>query len=33
VVRDLDDAGQPIAVGSRLTVALSRKEPALFRVP
>lgn len=33
VVRDLDDAGQPIAVGSRLTVALSRKEPAVFRVP
>lgn len=33
VVRDLDDAGRPIAVGSRLTVQLSRNEPKVFRVP
>lgn len=33
IVRDLDDDGVPIAVGSRLTVALSRKQPTVFRVP
>jgi hypothetical protein len=33
IVRDLDDAGKPIAVGSRLTVLLSRNEPKAFRLP
>ena len=33
IVRDLDDAGRPIAIGSRLTVQLSRSEPGVFRVP
>ena len=33
IVRERDDAGQPIAVGSRLTVQLSRNEPKVFRVP
>lgn len=33
IVRERDDAGQPIAVGSRLTVQLSRSESKVFRVP
>lgn len=33
IVRDLDDAGQPVAIGSRITVQLSRNEPKVFRVP
>lgn len=33
IVRERDDAGQPITVGSRLTVQLSRNEPKVFRVP
>ena len=33
IVRDLDDAGRPIAAGSRLTVQLSRSEPKVFKVP
>lgn len=33
IVRDLDDAGRPVAVGSRITVQLSRSEPKVFRVP
>jgi len=33
IVRDLDDAGQPVAIGSRLTVQLSRSEPKVYRVP
>lgn len=33
VVRDRDSAGHPIAIGSRLTVELSRNEPGVFRVP
>lgn len=33
VVRDLDDAGQPIAIGSRLTVEVSRNDPKVVRVP
>lgn len=33
IVRDLDDAGKPVTVGSRLTVQLSRNEPKVFRVP
>lgn len=33
IVRERDDKGQPVAVGSRLTVQLSRSEPKVFRVP
>jgi len=33
IVRERDDAGQPVAIGSRLTVQLSRNEPKVFRVP
>jgi hypothetical protein len=33
IMRDLDDTGRPIAVGSRLTVQLSRSDPKIFRVP
>jgi hypothetical protein len=33
IVREHDDSGKPIAVGSRLTVELSRREPTVFRVP
>lgn len=33
VVRDRDSQGGPIAIGSRLTVELSRNEPGVFRVP
>lgn len=33
IVRDLDDAGRPIDIGSRIEVQLSRREPKVFRVP
>ena len=33
IVRALDDDGQPIAVGSRIRVELSRSDPKVFRVP
>lgn len=33
IVRERDDAGQQIAVGSRMTVQLSRNEAKVFRVP
>lgn len=33
IVRELDDSGRPIAVGSRIRVELSRKDPKVFRVP
>lgn len=33
VVREFDDAGKPIDVGSRIKVQLSRREPKVFRVP
>ena len=33
VVRDLDSAGKPIAVGSKLDVELSRNEAGVFVVP
>ena len=33
MVRDLDDAGRPVAAGSRITVRLSRRDPNLFRAP
>lgn len=33
IVRDLDDAGKPIGIGSRIKVRLSRREPKVFRVP
>ncbi|MBX9457793.1 MAG: hypothetical protein KL863_18250 [Rhizobium sp.] len=33
VVREHDDAGRPISVGSRISVQLSRSEPTVFRIP
>ena len=33
IVRDFDDAGKPIDIGSRIKVQLSRREPKVFRVP
>jgi hypothetical protein len=33
IVRERDDAGQPVAIGSRIAVQLSRNEPKVFRVP
>jgi hypothetical protein len=33
IVRDLDDAGRPIDIGSRIKVRLSRNDPKVFRVP
>lgn len=33
VMRERDDDGKPIAIGSRLTVELSRREPKVVRVP
>lgn len=33
VVREFDDAGQPIAIGSRISVRLSRSDPTRFLVP
>jgi hypothetical protein len=33
VIRDLDDAGRPIDIGSRIKVQLSRRDPKVFRIP
>ena len=33
IVRDLDDAGRPIDIGSRIEVQLSRRDPKVFRMP
>ena len=33
VVREFDDAGRPIDIGSRIKVQLSRREPKVFRIP
>ena len=33
IVREFDDAGKPIDIGSRIKVRLSRNDPKVFRVP
>jgi hypothetical protein len=33
IVREFDDTGKPIDIGSRIEVQLSRREPKVFRVP
>lgn len=33
IVREFDDAGKPIDIGSRVKVQLSRREPRVFRIP
>lgn len=33
IVREFDDAGKPIDIGSRIKVQLSRREPKVFRIP
>jgi hypothetical protein len=33
IVREFDDAGRPIDIGSRIKVQLSRHAPKVFRVP
>jgi hypothetical protein len=33
IVREFDDAGKPIDIGSRIKVQLSRREPKVFRMP
>lgn len=33
IVREFDDAGRPIDIGSRIKVQLSRNDPKVFRIP
>lgn len=33
IVRELDDTGKPIDIGSRIKVQLSRNDPKVFRIP